>query len=136
MNELFCIVKPESILKQLIVNQLYIPDVLIDIIKDYLFYDRTTTISRIYKKISAYIIESIDTAPFTRARDNADENWYFGNIFVWNTFPQNTVPQICGRNCSVCGEYKLSSKPLLPRIECDCLPDLISISTDEEVEEE
>lgn len=129
MNPHFYIVKPKSILKQLILNQLYIPDVLIDIIKDYLFYDRTTTISRIYKKVSAYIIETTDTAPFTRARDNADENWYFGNIWVWNT-----VPQICGRNCLVCGEYKVSSKPLLPRIECDCMPDLISISDNEEQE--
>jgi len=131
MNPPFYIVKPKSILKQLIINQLCIPDVLIDMIKDYLFYDRITSISRTYKKLSAYIIETIDTSPFTRARDNVDENWYFGNIWLWNT-----IPQIYGRNCFVCGEYKVSSKPLLPRIECDCLPDLISISTQDNQEED
>ena len=117
--------KNTSIMKQLILNKLYIPYVLIDIIKDYLFYDKITTNSRNIKRITSYIIKTIDTASFTRARDNTDENWYFGNTWIWNT-----IPQIYGRNCFVCGEYKVSSKPILPRIECDCLPDLISIFTD------
>ena len=116
-----------SIKKQLILNKLKIPDVLIDIIKDYLFYDRITSKSRFYKIKSSNIIKNAPVSRNTCILENG-EYWAIGlNSYFEVNF--------AGRNCKKCGEYLIIREYLPRNIECECMPDLIDI-TEEEYEDD
>lgn len=114
-----------SIKKQIIINKLNIPDELIDIIKDYLFYDRITTKSRFYKTKSSNIIQNAPVSRNTCILENG-EYWAIG---LYNYFEVN----FAGRNCKKCGEYQILREYLPRNLECECMPDLIDIDEENEI---
>jgi hypothetical protein len=116
-----------SLKKQLILNKLNIPDVLIDIIKDYLFYDCVSSKSRFYKTKSSNIIQNAPVSRNTCILENG-EYWAIG---LYNYFEVN----FAGRNCKKCGEYQILREYLPQNIECYCMPDLIDIDIEEDYDE-
>lgn len=108
----------QSIKKQLILNKLSIPDVLINIIKDFLFYDRITSLAIRNKSRINYLIENVEISRVTMD-DHESEEWYFGFFNIFNLMG--------AKNCFACGEYKTSNRPISLQIECDCMPPLIPI---------
>ena len=115
-----------SVMKQMIINNLNIPDVLIDTIKDYLFYDKKTSIAReIKNEIQINIRKCI-----LRRNDN-EEDWFITNYCNLNTDNYwELFFIITAKNCFDCGEYILSSKNINPKIECQCIPDLFTVISD------
>ncbi len=114
VNRKLCMVKGRKVIKKLIfINKLPLPDVLNDIIKDYLFIDKQTLFTRYNKRYLTSQIKNLDYKIYT--------NSYF-NIQAWNI---RTLPAprgfvfIDGQNCGKCGNYLFDEdKNLSPKVLC------------------
>jgi hypothetical protein len=93
--------------KQLIMNEIRLPMDVINIIKDYSFYN----IEQVAKKNKEKVSRAIDSAEYSRANrfnndptysDN-DENWAFGYAYGEKYYGERI--QLQATNCSVCGNY-------------------------------
>lgn len=98
-----------NISTQLALNWTRLPMEILDIVKNYVFYDiKTTEIMNLIKTKKMEIC-SIITHARTRASVNCDtgEYWYWCSRMG----PFIERIQLCGCNCSKCGEYKTSFYP-------------------------
>ena len=93
--------------KQLIMNEIRLPTDMINIIKEYSFYN----IEEVAKKNKEKVCRAIVSVEFSRANrfngdpnysDN-DENWVFGYDYETNEYGEEI--QLQATNCSVCGNY-------------------------------
>jgi len=93
--------------KQLIMNEIRLPTDMINIIKDYSFYN----IEEVAKKNKEKVCRAIVSAEFSRANrfnsdpeySDGDENWVFGYEYETNGYGEKI--QLQARNCSECGNY-------------------------------
>ena len=94
------------ITKQLIINELRLPKELIDIIKQYCFYN----IEEVAKKNKLKTVRLIESVEYSRANrfggdpyySDSEEHWTFG--FAYNESNKDTL-QLQATNCSMCGNY-------------------------------
>lgn len=95
------------ITKQLIMNKIRLPTDMINIIKEYSFYN----IEEVAKKNKEKVCRAIVLAEYSRANrfnnipsysDN-DENWVFGYAYGEKYYGE--MIQLQATNCSVCGNY-------------------------------
>ena len=93
--------------KQLIMNEIRLPTDMINIIKEYSFYN----IEEVAKKNKEKVCRAIVSVEFSRANrfngdpnysDN-DENWVFGYDYETNEYEEQI--QLQATNCSVCCNY-------------------------------
>jgi hypothetical protein len=92
--------------KQLIINELNLPMDMVNVIKEYTFYN----IEEIAKKNKEKVCRAIVLADFSRANrfngdpnysDN-DESWMFG--YAYESVTEEEI-QLQATNCSTCGNY-------------------------------
>ena len=125
------LVKGKNVIKKIMtINKLPIPDVLIDIIKDYLFVDEKYIISK-FKK--TYLVKEINTLIYESRR-----NAYY-HIGSWNLrnmcYPTGIVD---GEICLTCGRftYTRSFTPEYLKCNLNCSSNWSENEEEEEEEEE
>jgi hypothetical protein len=111
--------------KQMVLNKLWIPDVLIDIIKDYLFISAEVVLRNYYKTKTNKIIMNLGT-DVRILRDNLGED----RVFSWriahryidhsrkNNNPRDNI-YLNGAVCATCGEFSsrhLNNTGCCPRV--------------------
>ena len=124
--------------KQLIMNEIRLPMDMINIIKEYSFYN----IVEETKKNKIKINIAIRSAEYTRANRNDDDPDYSDNDEHWS-FGYNLSTTICetlqlqAENCSTCGNYiHYCHEFIIKAIVCHCLdPNLYSDDEDDNVSE-
>jgi hypothetical protein len=93
--------------KQLIMNEIRLPTDMINIIKEYSFYN----IEEVAKKNKQTVCRAIVSAEYSRANrfnsdpeySDGDENWVFGYDYEANAYGEEI--QLQATNCSTCGNY-------------------------------
>jgi hypothetical protein len=113
--------------KQLIMNEIRLPTDMINVIKEYCFYN----IEEITKKNKLKLNQVILSAELTRAnRYNNDENysdadphWVFGFDWLYNMFLEKT--QLQAIMCVNCGDYiETTTNCMSNRVRCKCHDDI------------
>jgi hypothetical protein len=133
-----------SIAKQMCINSLNLSYDLLNEIKSYCFYDKKTwELMNFIKYKKQRICHLLKNSTISRANpydlyvydENTDQQWVF-----W-TFDEDDGPnrQFQSYNCKYCGNYKIISNEIYftNKIICQCndyddLPELISINSDNE----
>lgn len=97
------VMKEETVKSIMLLNKLWIPDVLIDIIKDYLYVNRETVLRNYYKAMIRYSIERLAVS-YCNAFDQYGRirkiHWAIGH-YDW--YRRDCV-QLQDVICAVCGE--------------------------------
>lgn len=111
------------VIKQLLINQIKLPMDMINIIKDYCFYN----IEEMTKKNKLLLHRVITSAEYTRANkfnndpdySDDDPHWSFGFATI---NPFNEVLQLQGYICSYCGNFQRPYTNIYLEycVECKC----------------
>ena len=94
-----------AVFQQMVLNKLWIPDVLIDIIKDYLYISAEEVLRKYYKLSINYSITRmvVDVRYYSDMYGRPRiANWQTGHIYAPNEV------QLQGDVCITCGEFSLS----------------------------
>jgi len=102
-----------SVLKQMSINQLLLPDELLDIIKSYAFMDKITHTAKIRKNIIHALIQNSHWTSRLLCYNN--NNYYMFMIEQDINYKQYQM-----WFCCKCGNYKTFYSPRYDKIECKC----------------
>jgi len=101
----------ETVKKIMLLNKLWIPDVLIDIIKDYLYVNKETVLRNYYKAMINYSIWRLNV----RFSNTLDQ---YGRIRKIHWAIGHDCVQLQDVMCAVCGEYQSRHHTNLPHGVC------------------
>jgi len=103
---------------QMIINSISLPDVLIDLVKDYMYYDELSVISRaknqiVLKELNSKILEEIYLIDEFNKR----------KLMIFDYWSIGISPRIRGCVCVQCGNYydrDPPSRQVIQQIRCNC----------------
>ena len=132
------IMAEETVQKIMLLNKLWIPDVLIDIIKDYLYVNKETVLRKYYKAKIHHSMERLRIS-YTNTFDQYGRtrliHWAIGHYDWWK---RDSI-QLQGVVCAVCGECEsrhTNNNDGCCAMEWDGAEGTLALTEEEEFEEE